>query len=314
MISLAPRSGNTFSGSPLSRVAELRRDIDWVSDRLSDTQSLFVVYWQGKHLIDISGDPKAVFLSQKSISVFFDGNEEIVFLGLGETNHSNQGRAYFGVDLSHIDESTLLDFIPGSVFMEIRETVEVIKKTEASILACTRGLLYWHRQSCFCGYCGTSTKSIGAGHERVCSNNKCNKKQFPRIDPAIIVLVQDNDRCLLGRQPWWPKGMHSTLAGFVEPGESLEEAVKREVMEESGIIVGDIIYHSSQPWPLPSSLMIGFIATAYSTKIIIDEDELESARWISRKEIQSTVENDKFRLPGDYSIARRLIDDWLSQF
>jgi NAD+ diphosphatase len=136
---------------------------------------------------------------------------------------------------------------------------------------------------------------------------------FPRTDPAVIMLVHDGDRCLLGRQRIWPKGMHSTLAGFVEPGESLEEAVAREIFEESGIVVDDVTYHSSQPWPFPSSLMLGFFAKARTTDIKVDNVELEAARWYDREFLLNHRDDDTFRMPGTISIARRLIEDWLGR-
>jgi NAD+ diphosphatase len=148
---------------------------------------------------------------------------------------------------------------------------------------------------------------------RRCPNPACGATHFPRTDPAVIMLVVDGERCLLGRQSQWPPGMHSTLAGFVEPGESLERAVAREVREEAGIEIDDVAYHSSQPWPFPSSLMLGFTARATTTELRVDTTELEAARWFEKDWLLAHEDDDAFRLPRRDSIARRLIEDWLGR-
>src|SRR5690625_1283559 len=151
-----------------------------------------------------------------------------------------------------------------------------------------------------------------AGHERQCSNGNCGAPQFPRMDPAVIMLVHDGgDHCVLGRQKVWRAGMHSTLAGFVEPGEALEEAVVREVFEEVGLEVEETAYHSSQPWPFPASLMLGFHARARFRPLRVQLEEMESARWFSRQELLASPEDDSFNLPRRDSISYRLIQDWL---
>jgi NAD+ diphosphatase len=159
--------------------------------------------------------------------------------------------------------------------------------------------------------CGGVTHSRDAGHRRECG--ACGTSHFPRTDPAVIVLVHDGERCLLGRQSQWPAGMHSVLAGFVEPGESLEACVAREVAEESGILVDGVTYHSSQPWPFPQSLMIGFTARAVTTAILADDDELEHVGWYSRAFLKALPPDGPFRLPRPDSIARRLLDEWLGE-
>jgi NAD+ diphosphatase len=146
---------------------------------------------------------------------------------------------------------------------------------------------------------------------RICGNPACGRSHHPRTDPAVIMLVHDGDHCLLGRQPSWPPGMHSTLAGFVEPGESLEDAVAREVSEEAGIRVTGIRYHSSQPWPFPSSIMLGFYARAATTAIQVDGLELESAGWFHRDQLLNSPENEQFHLPRRDSISWRLIETWM---
>ena len=175
--------------------------------------------------------------------------------------------------------------------------------------------MHWHRRHRFCGRCGAPTESRKAGHLRVCTRPACGLEHFPRTDPAVIMLVHDDEACVLGRRPGWPPGLHSTLAGFVEPGESLEEAVAREVREEAGLEVPleGIRYNSSQPWPFPASLMLGFHARAERAPLTVYEAELESVAWYSRETLRNLEEGDDLRLPRRDSIARRLIEDWLAQ-
>jgi NAD+ diphosphatase len=173
--------------------------------------------------------------------------------------------------------------------------------------------MHWHARHHFCGVCGYPTQSAEAGHVRRCTNPTCGASHFPRTDPAVIMLVHDGgDRVILGRQAQWPPGMHSVLAGFVEPGENLEEAVTREVAEEVGIAVTDVRYQSSQPWPFPASIMLGFTARALATDLQLSDDELETARWYTRAELRASPESESFRLPRRDSIARRLVEDWLA--
>ena len=173
-------------------------------------------------------------------------------------------------------------------------------------------MMFWNARHRFCGLCGSPTRSEEAWHMRRCTAPQCNTMHFPRTDPAVIMLVTDGDRALLGRSRHFPTGMYSTLAGFLEPGESLEDAVAREVREESGIVVGPVFYHSSQPWPFPANIMLGFYAEAATSEITVDYGELEDARWFERGWLKSHADDDDFRLPRRDSIARRLVDDWLN--
>jgi NAD+ diphosphatase len=197
-------------------------------------------------------------------------------------------------------------------WIDLRRVGPLMARSEGSVLAYARGLMWWHARHRFCGVCGSPTESIEAGHVRRCTNSDCSASHFPRTDPAVIMLVHDGDRALLGRQKVWAPGMYSTLAGFLEPGESLEETVAREVYEEAGIRVGEVRYHSSQPWPFPASLMIGFHAVAVSRDIRLNQSELEDAAWFSRAELRDFASQAK-SLPRADSIARQLIEDWLAQ-
>jgi NAD+ diphosphatase len=173
-------------------------------------------------------------------------------------------------------------------------------------------MTHWHATHKYCGSCGAPTESREGGHLRVCTDPDCARAHFPRTDPAVIMLVAKDDRCLLGRKAEWPPGRYSTLAGFVEPGESLEDAVRREVMEETGVVVSDVEYHSSQPWPFPASLMLGFFCRAETEVVQRNDKELEDARWFTREELRNG--NGGMGIaPRPISIARRLIDDWLTE-
>ena len=200
---------------------------------------------------------------------------------------------------------------PGAPpFVELREVGPLLPRREAGLLAQARGLVHWHARHRFCGACGTPTVAVQAGHARLCP--ACATETFPRTDPAMIVLVSHGERALLGRSARFPPGMYSTLAGFVEPGESLEDTVRREVFEEAGVIVDAITYRSSQPWPFPQSLMVGFRATARSTELRLDPEELEDALWLERA-LLADPERCPIRLPGPDSIARFLIEEWLAE-
>jgi NAD+ diphosphatase len=191
-------------------------------------------------------------------------------------------------------------------FEDLRMVGGSLPADEAGLLAYARAMVLWRRRHRHCGTCGAPTTAASAGHVMKCSNVSCGDEQFPRLDPAIIVLVTDGERALLGRQAAWPAGRYSTIAGFVEPGESLEDAVVREVLEETGVTVVDARYHSSQPWPFPSSLMIGYTATATAGAVAKADEELEDVRWFSRADIAAG----NVGLPPPQSVSFRLIEDW----
>ncbi|HEV7517939.1 MAG TPA: NAD(+) diphosphatase, partial [Thermoanaerobaculia bacterium] len=218
------------------------------------------------------------------------------------------GVAHFALDLSRHEEDEVRRQLAGDL-VELRTIGALLDRDDAALLAYARGLLHWHSRHGFCGVCGGATVSRSGGHVRQCL--RCPAEHFPRTDPAVIMLVTHGDTCLLGHQRAWPERMYSTLAGFVEPGESLEEAVAREVREEAGIEVGAVEYHSSQPWPFPASIMLGFLARAVTTEIHRHDEELADARWFHRDELADPV-NRPVQLPNPASIARRLIEDWLA--
>jgi NAD+ diphosphatase len=296
---------NFYAGGDLDRIEHWRKDPAWLKMRLADPTSLFVPVWRNQSLVIGAGEanPRALFLGPHQLAVQ-DG--EAVLLGVREE------RAYFAIDLSgHDAPLEALSVETAAEFIELRRVGPLLPRAEGSLLAYARGMAYWHTRQRFCGTCGSPTVSEEGGHQRRCTVAACNTLHFPRTDPAVIMLVHDGDRCLLGRQRRWANGMYSTLAGFVEPGESLEEAVAREVFEETAIVVDAVTYHSSQPWPFPASLMLGFHARARTTEIRVDGRELEGACWFERDYLLKHRDDDSFRLPRRDSIARRLIEDWL---
>jgi NAD+ diphosphatase len=196
-------------------------------------------------------------------------------------------------------------------FADLRQLAGRLDRAEGALLALARAMMFWHQRHRFCGVCGSPTLTEEAGHMRRCMNPDCKTMHFPRTDPAVIMLVSDGERALLGRNKNFPPGMYSTLAGFVEPGESLEGAVAREVREETAIEVGAVTYHSSQPWPFPANIMLGFHAEATTSDIAVDYSELEDAKWFERDWLLAHTNDNTFRLPRLDSIARQLVEDWL---
>ena len=296
---------NVYTGSPLDRASSMRDDEAFIAARLADPASLFVPVWRARSLMRgvEDGKPEAVFLTGAAAEACRMVGGPWVFLGLmGEA-------AVFGVDVSAAEDPLPLLADTVAVFEDLRAVSGALPEREASVLAHARGLLHWRTRHRFCGVCGAPCEPKSAGNVVICT--ACATQHFPRTDPAVIMLVWRGDRCLLGHSQRFPRAtMYSTLAGFVEPGESLEEAVAREVHEESNIAVGRVQYHSSQPWPFPASIMLGFYAEGLTEEITIDPGELRDARWFSRADLRAH-ETLGFSLPRRDSIARRLIEDWL---
>jgi NAD+ diphosphatase len=288
---------NVFAGAYVDRHGHKRADPEWLRASVASDESWFVPVWGTQCLA--RGEPvRSVLLRREDVIQFID-DEEIIFLGM----YRNCPAFAIGIDKCVPEPFTDL-----GQFHDLRYLGSVLPEDEANLSAHARALVIWHRQQKYCGRCGTPTRADSGGNTRKCIANECGTTIFPRVDPAIIVLVSKGDRCLLGRQKDWPEGRYSTVAGFVEPGESLEDAVAREVFEETNIKVGNIRYHSSQPWPFPSSLMLGFFAEALSEEIKLNDGELEDARWFSHKEMTSGFP----KLPYRVSIARKLVDTWIS--
>ncbi len=295
------KDANFYATGGIDRASERRKDTVWVADQYARPDARLVPVWQSKNLVRADAVPEPVYPGVHEIAG--QNRQETVFLGLVEDV------PYFAQDFSNFDDPPLDAF--GS-FQDLRAIGPLLDRRDGALLAYARGMITWHARHRHCGTCGNATNVEDAGHLRVCSNGDCRNNSFPRTDPAVIMLVHDGgDRAILGRQKIWPQGMHSVLAGFVEPGESLEDAVAREVFEEVGVVVEDVTYHSSQPWPFPASIMLGFWARARTDRLEVNRFELESARWVSRDEMRASPEDETFRLPRRDSIARRLVEDWL---
>ncbi|HET7321391.1 MAG TPA: NAD(+) diphosphatase [Longimicrobiaceae bacterium] len=293
---------NVFPAGGVDRAMERRGDAAWVADCLRSPAARFLPVWQMRHLVAGGEAPRAVRLPANALGGP-DALAEPVLLGLeGET-------PLFAVEVT--DEALAEELSRHGEFHGLREVGSLLDRRDAGLLAQARALTHWHRHHRHCASCGAPTRPARGGALRVCTRPDCGVEHFPRTDPAVIVLVSEGDACLLGRQPTWPAGRYSTLAGFVEPGESLEDAVAREVMEEAGAALRDVRYHSSQPWPFPASLMVGFTATARSRALRVDHDELDDARWFTREEIHAGLADGSFLLPSESSIAFALVDGWL---
>jgi len=281
--------------------------------------------WRSQNLVvELSdAEPRAIVLAGDHATLLLGEGDpathlehgRVVFLGVVDE------RAHFALDLTHVEApldmlaspALAASGVPAAAarFADLRQLAGRLARDEGALLAFARAMVFWHQRHRFCGVCGAPTLSEEAGHMRRCTNPDCKTMHFPRTDPAVIMLVSDGERALLGRNKNFPPGMYSTLAGFVEPGESLEGAVAREVREETGIEVGAVTYHSSQPWPFPANIMLGFHAEAATSEITVDYSELEDAQWFERDWLLSHVDDGNFRLPRLDSIARRLVEDWL---
>jgi NAD+ diphosphatase len=299
-----------YSDMPLDRCSNVRKDPIWLKGQLS-SQSVWLLVKNNETLF-IKNTPQIMFLPYEQITQLNLTNA--LFLGLNTTK-----KGVFALDVSDIDDTTLAPIISGAEFMDIRKQGPLVDIKEGSIAALARGLCYWHATHRFCGRCGSKNHVVEAGHSRLCENERCKHPTFPRTDPAVIMVVTKTfadgiERCLLGRQAVWPTGMYSSLAGFVDPGETLEQAVAREVKEEAGIDVDDVTYVASQPWPFPSSIMLGFFAKATSEQINVDKDELDDAKWFSREDLANFGnwhdEGEHLKLPRTDSISRYLIEHW----
>jgi NAD+ diphosphatase len=311
---------NFYAGARLDRNANRRDDQAWYDALLADPRTRIVPVWRSQNLVIEGAAPAAAFLERARADALLRQAGTVALLGLIDDI------AHVAIDLSHLEEAAAhaelaaaqagVELATQGSFTDLRRIGPLLERGHGSVLAYARGLMHWHARHGFCGVCGAATRIVQAGHVRQCTNADCNAQHFPRTDPAVIMLVEDRagpdgPRCLLGRQKIWVPGMHSTLAGFVEPGESLEEAVAREVFEEVGIAVDDVRYHSSQPWPFPASIMLGFYARARTTEIQINPDELEAALWVTKADI-ADFPNRGMGLPRMDSIARRLVEDWLA--
>lgn len=301
-----PQRPIQYADPAFDRVAERRTDEAWLTARLADTGSRFTFICNRKHVVV---DDNTRWWTAEIAQVVAGGAAHVQSHAvlLGEV----EGTAHFAIEVAeqHLDAAPLGN---ERRLAGLRELVGEVDSVEATALAYAGALAHWHRGHQFCPACGAPTVSTQAGHVRRCTDERCTRAQFPRTDPAVICLVIDGERALLARRTIWPAHRRSTLAGFVEPSETLEQAVQREVFEEVGVRVGRVVYRGSQPWPFPASLMLGFWAYAESVDIQVDNDEIAEASWFTRAQMRDGVRAGTLTLPQSDSISRRLVDDWLA--
>ena len=290
---------NFFAGPYIDRRVEAREAADWLEAALADERTVFILGRGTTQLIRKEPRPTIEFIGGTHAVLRGLDPRRLVLLGWFKGMRCV---------LAEIDPHTPFDVPEGAAFEELRALAPGLPADEGGVLAYVRALTIWRSRHQYCGICGAPTVPDRAGHLIRCTRESCRHEFFPRLDPAIIVLVTDGERALLGRQAGWAPGRYSTIAGFVEPGESLEDAVAREVMEETGVRVFHSRYDSSQPWPFPSSLMIGFQARAEPGSRIVIGEELEDAQWFTRTQIRS---EGLPLVPSSHSISYRLISTWL---
>ena len=287
----------TLSGNPLDRAAYKRLDADWLAAARKSPKAVIAVFSKGRPLVK---DNAVSFLTSRALEMVGADDEPGVFLGLDGED------AYFGLELDPQASEALLSL---GQFVDLRGALALLPEDQTAILGEARGLLNWHATHRFCARCGKPSTIADGGWKRVCPD--CKAEHFPRTDPVVIMVAIRGERALLGRQAMFPPNSYSALAGFMEPGETIEEAVAREVMEEAGVEIGAVRYVASQPWPFPSSLMIGCVAEALSDTITLNDSELEDARWFTREEVVPALGRPMgqgpLSLPPRFAIAHQIL-------
>ncbi len=281
-----------FSGNPLDRASYRRSDAAWLAQQAA--KGLFLPFWQNRPFIAANRAGFLPWCSEWEAAT-------IVFLGL------NGDQPLFAVELAGETEPQL----DGGTFQEMRAAAFVLKKRDTAIAGQAKALLDWHKRHGFCPHCGAATQMQDGGYRRLCPG--CGAEHFPRTDPVVIMLPIFGNECLVGRNQRFPPQLYSAFAGFVEPGETMEEAVRRELSEEVNLKTGAVTYHATQPWPFPSSLMLGCYAEALSRDFQIDRNEIEDARWLTKDEVRTRLAGgieDEMKLPVTIAIAHHLIRDW----
>jgi NAD+ diphosphatase len=297
---LLPHNPNFFARSPLDRAAHHRRDEAWLEAALSADATRVIPFFERRPFVTEASDLEAGWLGAHALGRIAAKDAPTLFLGLGV------GRApHFAVEID--DPAQLADI---GRFDDLRMLGPRLSREDLAILGCAKSIFEWHARHRFCAVCGQPSAIVEAGWKRECV--ACKAEHFPRFDPVVIMAPTLGERCLLGRQKAWPRGMYSALAGYVEPGETIEEAVARETLEEAGLRVREVTLHSTQPWPFPHSLMIGALAAVENDDISIDGNELETARWFTREEARQLIAGkhpDAFA-PPPFAIAHQILKTW----
>ncbi|HET7266822.1 MAG TPA: NAD(+) diphosphatase [Oleiagrimonas sp.] len=294
---------NPFAGSGLDRAAEHRDDAAWLAAREASPDSRFMLLDADyRLLVDATGEPRWLSADERSALV---PDVPASLLGVAD------GRTWFVLHTQAVLPAALNDGPPS--WADLRRDGLAFDAFTAGLFAYARGLVHWQDMTRFCRHCGSPLVRVSAGHRAQCTSSTCGHLHFPRTDAAVIVIVEHDGACLMGRQSSWPEGRYSTLAGFVEPGETLEDAVRREVYEEAGVEVGACHYHSSQPWPFPASLMVGFTAEALGRDITLRDGELQDARWFTPEDIVAGIRDGTLLPSSRISVSWRLQADWLRE-
>lgn len=297
-----------FSGSLLDRAFRQRRDNAWLDEQLESGDSRFLPFWRLNVLVK-TATPRQLGWARREMRENKARNSEIVLLGIDD------GVAHFAIDVSGLEKPESELGVTGLArFEEVRTVAAQLSPEECAIVAHGRALIDWHARHRFCAVCGSKTSASQGGLVRECDD--CDAEHFPRTDPVVIMVASAEDSCLLGRQTGWPEGMYSALAGFIDQGETIEEAVRREVSEETGVRIGPVRYFASQPWPFPSSLMIGCLAEAETREISIDKWELQDARWFTRAEVTKALREPGaggLHVPPAMSMAHHLLRAWAEE-
>ena len=296
---------NVFAGLALDRCSEQRHDTRWITSLIEQESARYLV---------IRPDGKAMTTAANNALRLLDarqGRDLVAHCVPSFLGRDDNEVAYFALAPAD-DDADSLAASNAAAFLDLRRAGLALPAFQAGLFAYARALTHWQARTRWCGACGNALMLEWAGHRARCPNPACGIEHYPRTDPAIIVIVTWRDACLLGRQPSWPPGRWSTLAGFVEPGETLEDAVRREVFEEAGVRVVDCDYHSSQPWPFPASLMLGFTARA-DDPVIAAGPELAEARWFEVDQFVDGLRTAEIILPPPLSVSYRLIEHWLRE-
>lgn len=303
-MTLLPLNPNAFARSPLDRAGHCRIDAAWLAQALAHDETLVVAFHQGKPFLYEEGPSLSVrWLGGNAPAELGVKGGAVLFLGVDAN-----GAAHFAFEVA--DPAVLGDL---GEFMEMRPAAPRLEFDKLPIIGTAKSIFDWHGRNRFCANCGSPSDIAEAGWKRVCP--QCHAEHFPRLDPVCIMVPVIGDKCLLGRQRPWPRGMYSALAGFIEPGETIEEAVARETLEEAGLTVREVRLHSTQPWPFPHSLMIGAICEVTHDQDKVDEKELESVRWFTREEARQMLRGELAGCfcPPPFAIAHQLIKTWAAE-